>query len=82
MKSVATQTDLNGIYLEVENKRKKIQELIFESGRIMHELCCVKKELEDLSVLSRYNHSLDMARVVLKNQKVLEYIDYTLNQRH
>ena len=31
-----------------------------------------------LRVLSRYNHSLDMARVVLKNQKVLEYIDYTL----
>ena len=31
-----------------------------------------------LRMLSRFNNSLDMAKAVIKNQKVLEYIDYTL----
>ena len=35
-----------------------------------------------MRVLSRYNHSLDQAKVVLKNQKALEYIDLVLERKH
>ena len=35
-----------------------------------------------MRVLSRYNHSLDMAKVVFKSQMVLEYIDAVLERKH
>ena len=48
MKSSGTQTDLNGVYLDIYNLRKRVTELVMENGRLLHEFKLKSEELRKL----------------------------------